>query len=263
MAPVVIVTGADSGIGKAAAVAFAKAGYDVGFTYRDHPSGAEQTADLVRKAGQRSEMLPVDLSVPSTGAQAVEQLADALGGLDAFVNNAATAFGAPILEMDLRDWQHVLDVNLTGAFACMQSAARRMVASRTRGRIIAVTSIQQQLPYPGSGAYGAAKGGLGQLVRVMALEMGPHDITVNAVAPGEIATAMNDMEGVDPVTVPRPRLPLRRPGRPQEVASLIVWLASEPAAYVTGATFVVDGGAALMGAALTGPDLRSGGQATM
>lgn len=250
--PKVIVTGADSGIGKATAIAFAEGGYDVGFTFLEHPLGAQETADRVRDAGQRVEMLPMDLSDPSTGAAVVNQLADGLDGIDVFVNNAATAFSAPVLETSLRDWQHVLAVNVTGAFICMQTAARRMVESRTPGRIVAVTSIQQEFPHPGSAAYGAAKGGLGQLVRVMALELGRHHITVNAVAPGEIATAMSGMEGVDPATVPRPNVPLRRPGDPREIASLIVWLASRDAAYATGATFVIDGGATLIAPALAG-----------
>jgi NAD(P)-dependent dehydrogenase (short-subunit alcohol dehydrogenase family) len=248
----VIITGADSGIGRATAVAFAEEGYDVGFTFLDDLDGARRTAELARKAGQRVEMLSMDLSDPSDGSRAVDQLAAALHGLDVFVNNAATAFSAPVLETRLPDWQRVLMVNLTGAFACMQAAARHMVATGTPGRIIAVTSIQQEFPNPGSAAYGAAKAGLGLLTKVMALELGRYGITVNAVAPGEIATTMTGMEDVDPTTVSRPNLPLGRPGSPREIAELIVWLASGSSSYATGASFVVDGGAALMGPYLSG-----------
>jgi len=251
MARIVIVTGADSGIGRATTLAFAEQGYDVGFTFLD-PERGQETADLVRRTGRRVRLLQVDLSDPARGAPVVDQLATELQGLDVFVNNAATAFRAAFLATSLADWQRVIDVNLTAAFVCMQAAARQMVAARTRGRIIAVTSIQQDFPNPGSAPYGAAKAGVGLLTRVMALELGRHGITVNAVAPGEIATAMTGMEGVDPARVRRPNVPVGRPGSPREIADLIVWLGSERSGYVTGASFVADGGATLTGPYLSG-----------
>jgi NAD(P)-dependent dehydrogenase (short-subunit alcohol dehydrogenase family) len=178
-------------------------------------------------------------------------LIEALGGLGVFVNNAGTDKAAPFLEMAFDDWRAVLDVDLTGAFLCAQRAARHM-ASQGGGRIVNVTSVHEHVPLPGSSAYCAAKGGLGLLTKVMALELADHDITVNSVAPGEIATEMTGNEDVDPETVDRPGIPLGRPGDANEIAATISFLASEGAAYATGSSFVVDGGLLLMAAAQNG-----------
>jgi len=250
-----IVTGADSGIGKATVITLAEKGYDVGFTYLDDP---DETRRQARQAGGRTEFLRMDLSDPSVGRDVVAELSKRLGGLDVFVNNAAIPFAAPFLETGLDDWQRVLAINLTGAFVCIQAAATRMIASGSAGRIIVVTSVQAHYPHPGSSAYDAAKGGLDMLAKVMAVELGPKGILVNAVAPGEITTRMSGMEGVDPTTVRRPDVPLGRPGGPQEIAEFIAWLASEECSYATGASFVVDGGAVLMGPTLAGRFNNSG-----
>jgi NAD(P)-dependent dehydrogenase (short-subunit alcohol dehydrogenase family) len=143
---------------------------------------------------------------------------------------------------------HVQDVNLNGAFLCAQRAARRMVEQGRGGRIVNVTSVHEHVPLPESAAYVAAKHGLGGLTKQMALELAEHGITVNAVAPGEIATPMTGMEDVEPRRVERESIPLGRPGDAREIASLIAWLCREDAEYATGASFVVDGGLLLMAA---------------
>ena len=145
------------------------------------------------------------------------------------------------------EWRRVIATNLDGAFVCMQRAARRMVEARAGGRIIAVTSVHEHQPMVGSSAYDAAKHGLGGLVKTAALELAEHGITVNAVAPGEIATEMTGQEDVDPRTVERPGIPIGRPGDAREVAAVIAFLASPAASYVTGASVVVDGGMLQMG----------------
>jgi NAD(P)-dependent dehydrogenase (short-subunit alcohol dehydrogenase family) len=180
----------------------------------------------------------------------IDALADALGGVDVLVNNAGTGDSTPFLEVEPATWRHVLEVDLTGAFLCAQAAARRMVDRNppTGGRIINVTSVHEHIPLPGSSAYCAAKGGLGLLTKVMALELAAHGITVNAVAPGEIATPMTGNEDVDPHTVQRPGIPARRPGHAREIAEVIAFLASPGASYVTGASYVADGGLMLMAA---------------
>jgi NAD(P)-dependent dehydrogenase (short-subunit alcohol dehydrogenase family) len=243
-----IVTGSDSGIGKATAVALAEAGYDIGITWHTDEAGAKGTAEEVAARGRRAEVRQLDLSDLPAAAGVVDELADALGGLDVFVNNAGTGITEPFLELDFQSWRQVLDVDLSGPMLCAQRAALRMVASGRGGRIVNVTSVHEHVPLEGSSAYCAAKGGLGLLTKVMALELAEHGILVNAVAPGEISTPMTGQHDVDPHTEDRPGIPLGRPGHAREVAATIVHLASPEASYTTGASFVVDGGLLLMAA---------------
>ena len=244
---VAIVTASDSGIGRATAVALAKAGHDVGITWHSDEAGAQGTADEVRAAGRRAEVRQLDLTQLETAQGVVDDLADALGGVDVLVNNAGRGGGGPFLELTLDDWQDELSVNLTGAFLCAQAAARRMVRTGG-GRIINITSVHEHVPKEESAAYCASKGGLGLLTKVMALELADHGITVNAVAPGEIATEMTGNEDVDPHTVDRPGIPAGRPGHAREIAEAVVYLASAGAQYTTGHSLVVDGGLLLMAA---------------
>jgi NAD(P)-dependent dehydrogenase (short-subunit alcohol dehydrogenase family) len=247
-ARVAIVTGSDSGIGKATAVALAEAGYDVGVTWHTDEAGAEGTVDEVVALGRRAEMRRLDLTDHPGAAGVVDDLADALGRLDVLVNNAGTGIEEPFLEMTLDSWRHVLDVDLTGQMLCAQRAARRMVEAGRGGRIVNVTSVHEHVPLKGSAAYCAAKGGLGLLTKVMALELAEHGILVNAIAPGEISTPMTGQHDVDPDREEREGIPLGRPGHAREVAAAIVHLASPEASYTTGASFVVDGGLLLMAA---------------
>jgi NAD(P)-dependent dehydrogenase (short-subunit alcohol dehydrogenase family) len=250
--PNAIVTAGDSGIGRATAVLLAQRGFDLGITWRSDEEGAEACAAEIRDAGRRAEVAQLDLSDATEGARVVGRLADVLGGVDVLVNNAGTGDSTPFLEVEPAKWRHVLEVDLTGAFCCGQEAARRMVAARGGGRIVNVTSVHEHVPLRGSAAYCAAKGGLGLLTKVMALELAGHGITVNAVAPGEIATPMTGNEDVDPHTIDRPGIPARRPGHAKEMAEVIAFLASPGASYVTGASYVADGGLLLMAAVQDG-----------
>jgi NAD(P)-dependent dehydrogenase (short-subunit alcohol dehydrogenase family) len=244
---VAVVTGSDSGIGEAIAIALAGAGFDVGVTYRSDKSGAETTAEKVRAAGRRCEIRPLDLAQLPESAAVVDDLSEALGGLGVLVNCAGTGISTPVVETDYAQWREVLAVDLDGPFLCAQRAARRMLAAGRGGRIINITSVHEHAPRVGSGAYCAAKGGLGLLTKVMAQELAASGITVNAVAPGEIATEMTGNEDVDPFTVERPGIPLGRPGHANEVAAVVALLATPAAAYVTGASWPVDGGMLMMG----------------
>jgi NAD(P)-dependent dehydrogenase (short-subunit alcohol dehydrogenase family) len=243
-----IVTGSDSGIGRAVAVALAEADCDVGITWHEDEAGGNETAREVRARGRNAEVLKLDLLDRASVRPAIGALADALGGVDVLVNNAGTGDGMMFLEMDLETWDRVLAVDLTGAFLAGQEAARRMVAAGRGGRIVNVTSVHEHVPLRGSSAYCAAKGGLGLLTKVMALELAEHGITVNAVAPGEIATPMTGAEDEDPHAIERPAIPAGRPGDAREVAAAVAFLASPEAAYATGASFVIDGGMLLMAA---------------
>lgn len=248
MARKAIVTGSDSGIGKATAVALAKAGYDVGITWHNDSGGAGEAASEVAAAGRRGEVRQLDLGRLPDAADVVDELTEALGGVDVFVNNAGTGIDSPFLETSFEEWRHVIDVDLSGAFLCAQRAARHMIRAGKGGRVINVTSVHEHVPLKNASAYCAAKGGLGLLTKVMALELAEHGITVNSVAPGEIATPMTGNEDVDPREEKRRAIPLGRPGSAWEIANAIKWLASEEASYATGSSFVIDGGLLLMAA---------------
>src|SRR5918998_3004600 len=181
-----IVTGSDSGIGKATAVRLARDGFDVGVTWHSDREGAEDTAREIQGLGRRAVLRQLDVTNFGGAGDTVDAVAAELAGLDVFVNNAGGGDTHPFLEFPLEDWQRVLDLNLTGAFVCAQRAAQLMVDSGTKGRIVNVTSVHEHIPLRGAAAYCAAKGGLGLLTKVMALELGEHGIAVNAVAPGEI-----------------------------------------------------------------------------
>ncbi|MDQ3742131.1 MAG: SDR family oxidoreductase [Actinomycetota bacterium] len=244
--PAAIVTGGNSGIGRATSVALAQQGFDVGITWHRDEDRVESLRTEIADAGRKLEAVHLDLHDLAGASQAVGSLAESLGGLDALVNNAGYGTEKPILEMDLAEWQGVIDVNLNGAFVCAQTAARLFVTQGRGGRIVNVTSVHEHIPLEGSGPYTASKHGLGGLTKVMALELAEHGITVNSVAPGQIATRMTGQEDEDPA--PSEGIPVGRAGEAHEVAALIAWLAGPESSYVTGASYVVDGGLMLIAA---------------
>jgi NAD(P)-dependent dehydrogenase (short-subunit alcohol dehydrogenase family) len=251
VAGIAIVTGSDSGIGKATAVALAEAGFDVGITFNRDEDGGRDTAREVEEKGRHAELRHLDLTKLPDAADVIDDLADSLGGIDVLVNNAGTGTTAQFLEFSWEHWQRDLEVDLHGPFLCSQRAARRMVDQGRGGRIINITSVHEHIPLTGSSAYCAAKGGLGMLTKVMALELGEHGITVNSVAPGEIATPMTGQEDHDPGQEERP-IPLGRPGNAHEIAAFVAFLASPAARYATGESIVVDGGLTLIAAQANG-----------
>ena len=252
-----VVTGSDSGIGRAAAVALAQEGFDVGVTWHSDEEGAQGTAREIADLARRAEVCRLDLTSLPDAADDFDRLCEALGGIEVLVNCAGAGASSPFVDADWDSWQSVLDVDLSGAFLCGQRAARRMIDQGRGGRIVNVTSVHEHVPLRGSAAYCAAKGGLGMLTKVMALELAEHGITVNSVAPGEIATPMTGNEDVDPDTIERPGIPMERPGHAGEIAAVIAFLASPAASYVTGTSVVADGGLLLM-AAIANQDVKSG-----
>jgi NAD(P)-dependent dehydrogenase (short-subunit alcohol dehydrogenase family) len=243
-----IVTGSDSGIGRATAVRLAQDGCDVGITWHRDEDGANETADEVRSHGRNAVVRRSDTSSVEDAIRMVDELAEQLGGLDIFVNNAGTGHRTPVLDITLEEWRRVTETDLTGAFFAAQAAAKRMVDQGRGGRIINTTSVHEHVPLKGSVAYTAAKHGLGGVTKVMALELAVHGITVNSVAPGEIATPMTGQPNGNPHDEERPGIPAQRPGDAREIAAAIAYLASPEASYTTGATFVIDGGMLLMAA---------------
>lgn len=242
-----IVTGSDSGIGRATAVALARDGFDVGITWHSDEDGARETARLAEEHGVRTVVARLDTTDFEGCGDVIDAMADELGGLHVFVNNAGMGEHTKFLDQTVESWRSVIAADLDGAFVCIQRAAKRMVAAGAGGRIIAVTSVHESQPRVGSSAYDAAKHGLGGLIKTIALELGHLGITANSVAPGEINTPMNSTEDVDASEIERPGIPLGRPGNPEEIADVIAFLASPRSSYVTGASWAVDGGMLNMG----------------
>lgn len=243
-----IVTGADTGIGQATALALAADGFDVAFTWHDSPDGAQETVKGIEAAGQKAVSSWLDTTDLPSCAAAIEQLAEELGGLGVFVNNVGVGIHQSVIDTSLSEWQRLLDTNLNGAFLCLQAAAKLLVNGKRGGRIVAVTSIHATQPRFGYGAYCASKAGLDGLLKVLAMELSEHAITVNAVAPGYIATHLPQEEERHAHDIPVPGVPLGHGGIAEEIADVIAFLASPKASYVTGASWAVDGGIAPMGA---------------
>jgi NAD(P)-dependent dehydrogenase (short-subunit alcohol dehydrogenase family) len=242
-----VVTGSDSGIGRAVATLLATEGFDIGLTRHSDTEGVSEAAKAVEDRGQRAFVEPFDAASPAAG-EVVDRLADQLGGLGVLVNVAGTGHSDKAVDLSFEKWREVLATDLDGPFLCAQHAARRMISAGHGGRIINVTSVHETVPRLGASAYCSAKAGLGMLTKVLALELGEHDITVNSVAPGEISTEMTGMDEAEAYQQDRPGNPLGRPGHVHEVASVVGFLASPRSAYVTGASFTVDGGLTLMAA---------------
>lgn len=244
--PNAIVTGGNSGIGRSTVVALAAAGFDVGFTWHSEEERAQEAVREIEQHGRRAIAKQVDLHDGEAGARVVGELADELGSVECFVSNAGYGTTTSVLEVTAEEWRGVLEVDLTAAFLCFQAAARRMVEQGNGGRVIFVTSVHEHIPLRGNAPYSASKHGLGGLVKVAALELAEKGILVNAVAPGQIATRMTGQEDQEPD--PSEGIPLKRAGKADEIAQAVVFLASQGASYVTGASLVVDGGLSLIAA---------------
>lgn len=242
-----VVTGADSGIGKATAHVLADEGFDVGVTYHTDEAGAQETRAEVEQRGQRCFVARQDLAARDAAAP-IDALVDQLGGIGVLVNNGGTGTSDRVVDMSYESWRQVVATDLDGPFLCSQRAARHMLGREGGGRIINVTSVHEHVPRLGSSAYCAAKAGLGMFGKVLALELAAHGITVVSVAPGEIATPMTGADESEAYSQERPGNPLGRPGHVNEVASVIAFLASPRSSYVTATSWAVDGGLLAMAA---------------
>jgi glucose 1-dehydrogenase len=259
---VALITGGNSGIGKAISLAMAEAGARVVVNYRNRESDARQMVAEIEKNGGSARHIQADVSREDQVRRMFDAAIEAFGTLDILVNNAGIQKDARFIEMALEDWQAVLAVNLTGGFLCAREAAkvfcRRGVAadrSRAAGKIIFISSVHDAIPWAGHANYAASKGGIKMLMKSLAQELAPHKIRVNSICPGAVKTNINrdaweSPEGEEQM---RQLIPYDRVGETEDIAPVAVWLASDAADYITGADIYVDGGMLLY------PGFRTGG----
>jgi NAD(P)-dependent dehydrogenase (short-subunit alcohol dehydrogenase family) len=239
----VLVTGAQQGIGRAVAIAFAEAGADVAVNYLDDPAAGEAVAQAVRQRGRRAVLLQGDVAKVADAGSLVARTVEGLGAIDVLVNNAGVFPRVALLDMRESDWDYVHGVNLKGSFFCAQAAARAMVARGQGGVIINMASQAIAGRGPRSVHYSASKGGVVSMTRAMALELAPHRIRVNAIAPGTTDTAQPRYGATEAqLQALAETLPLGRIAQPEEIAGVAVFLASDAASYMIGQTVHVNGG---------------------
>jgi glucose 1-dehydrogenase len=239
-----LVTGSDQGIGQAIAIRLAEEGAAVVVNFRKNQEGAEQTRGRIEALGRRSAVIQADVGVIAGARMLVEHAVAALGSIDILVNNAGIEKNASFLDVTEQDYQAVVNVNLTGPFFATQAFARHCRDRNGPGRVINISSVHEELPFPHFTAYCASKGGVKMMMRNLAIELAPLGITVNNVAPGAVQTPinaklLNDPKLLQPLLA---NIPLNRLGQPADVAGAVAFLASADADYITGATIFVDGG---------------------
>lgn len=241
---VAIVTGADSGIGKAISLGFARHGASVVVDYFGDETPALAVVDEIENFGGKACAIAADVSKEDEVAELVAGTVKRFGAVDVLVNNAGIEHKEPFLKTPLELWNKVIAVNLTGAWICAQAAAKRMVKQQRGGRIINVSSIHEDLAMPTNAPYCASKGGLRMLTRTIALELAEYGITVNDVCPGAVDTPMDEKlkENRETYDALLSEIPLKRMAKPEEIAGLCAFLASDAGAYITGASYVIDGG---------------------
>jgi glucose 1-dehydrogenase len=256
-----LVTGANSGIGKAVALGLARAGADVVVNYVTHPETADAVAHAIEAMGRKAITLQADVSREDEVERMFAAAIAHFGTLHISVSNAGLQRDAKFDEMTLEQWNTVIGVNLTGQFLCTRAATREFkrrgvvpTVSKAAGKIICMSSVHQVIPWAGHANYAASKGGVMLLMKTIAQELAPHFIRVNSIAPGAIRTPINtaawntDAAYADLMTL----VPYKRIGEPDDIAQAAVWLASDAADYVTGATLFVDGGMTLYPGFATG-----------
>jgi glucose 1-dehydrogenase len=242
---IAVVTGSDSGIGQATAIAFAREGANVAITYLEDRQGAEHTQKQVEEAGQKAFVSQLDQSQPKQVEQLFKTVRDQLGTPTILVNNAGMdAAGIPVKDMSYDRWDKSLKTNLYGPFLCCQQFIQGLEGMDQRGVIINITSVHQEIPRAGAADYDVAKGGLRNLTRTLALELADRGINVNNIAPGMVLTPFNQPAKDDPDVWQKQvkSIPMKRAAEPQEIAHAAVYLASSDGRYVHGTTLFVDGG---------------------
>jgi glucose 1-dehydrogenase len=256
-----LVTGANSGIGEAVAIALGRAGADVAVNYVSVPEAAEQVAETIRSFGVKALAVHADVSQEDEVQAMFARMIEEFGTVDVLVANAGLQRDAPFEQMTLQQWNTVIGVNLTGQFLCAREAVREFKrrgvvpeVSCAAGKIICMSSVHDTIPWAGHVNYAASKGGVMLMMRSIAQEVAPYRIRVNAISPGAIRTPINTAAGATPEAYAdlMQLVPYRRIGEPEDIACAAVWLASDEADYVTGAMLYVDGGMTLYPGFATG-----------
>ncbi|MEM0967986.1 MAG: 3-oxoacyl-ACP reductase family protein [Verrucomicrobiota bacterium] len=237
-----LVTGASKGIGRGIAYGLAEEGWSVGINFFRDEEGAEETLLEVERRGGNGLLLDGDVGEASDVERVCQRVVEAFGGMDLLVNNAGRQTWKPLLELTEEDFDRTLRTNLKGTFLATQQAARQMVKQGTGGLIVNIGSASNKHPFPNLADYTASKGGVEQLTKVSAVELGPHGIRVNCVAPGAIEIERTKEEAPEYGEIWSALTPLGRVGVPKDIAGVVTFLAREEASYVTGQTIYVDGG---------------------
>ncbi|MGH8290394.1 MAG: SDR family oxidoreductase [Steroidobacteraceae bacterium] len=249
-----LVTGANSGIGQATAIALGQAGADVVVNYVVGDDRAEAVAEEVRRSGVRAYAHCADVSNEDQVKEMFGRMRTELGTIDILVNNAGWQKDSPFVDMTLAQWNAVISVNLTGQFLCAREAVREFLrrgivpsVSCAAGKIICMSSVHQVIPWAGHANYAASKGGVMLMMKSLAQEVAPHHIRVNSIAPGAIRTPINTAAWSTPEAYRSlmELVPYKRIGEPEDIARTAVWLASDQADYLVGTTVFVDGGMTL------------------
>ncbi len=241
---VALVTGSSSGIGQGIAVRLAKDGADIVVDYVGHIEGAQETQKQIESLGSKAILVKADVSKVADCQAMVAAGWDQLGSVDILVNNAGVEKGSEFVDVTEADYDLVLDVNLKGAFFTTQAFVKRLLDANKTGRVINISSVHEDMVFPHFATYCASKGGIRMLMRDLAVELGPKNITVNNIAPGAIITPINTalLDDKPKLNALLANIPLGRLGTVDDVAALASFLASDDAAYITGSTYVVDGG---------------------
>jgi len=243
----VFITGASRGIGKAIAIKFAEQGANIAINYRDNLEAAKNTADLCKDFGVKTIIVKADMSVESEILKAIEETVQKLGSIDILINNAAIQNNTPSHERTTENFDKTIAVNLRGPFICSREVIKHFLSRNSQGVIINISSPHEIIPKPGFVDYAVSKAGMWNLTRTLALEYADRGIRVNSVVPGAVLTDMNKNWANDPEKRKsvEAHIPLKRAATPEEIAPTVVFIASDDASYITGASIFVDGGAQL------------------